>query len=131
MFRLFTKPWSGVVLPIIRKKFAPLVVDEFDSVQPIVVPSGTIVYADFKKCQEMFGLYEELWLEDGEDGELWCPQIEDDCFVDEHTFRKIRWKELVFEDWEIEQLNTYVEGIGNQQKQLIGTGFKAMWFPEK
>lgn len=79
----------------------------------------------------MFTLYEELWLEDFKNEELWCPQIEDDCFVDNDIFCEMRRKELIFEDWEIEQLTTYVEGVGNHQKQLVETGFKAMWFPEK
>lgn len=131
MYRLFTKPWSGVVIPIIRKTFAPLVAKEFVSVQPMTLPSGLVFHMDFKKCQKMFELYEELWLEDFKDGELWCPQIQDDFRLDEYTFREMRRKELIFEDWEIDQLNTYVGGVGNLQKQIISTGFKAMWFPEK
>lgn len=93
------------------------------------LPSGLIIPLNFKYCNKMFELYEELWLEDFKDGELWCPQIEDDGFVDNYIFNEMRWIELVFEDWEIEQLTTYVEGVGNNQKQLVGTGFKAMWFP--
>lgn len=130
MYRLFIKSWS-VTLPIIRKVFTPLNVKEFVSVQPTNVPSGQVFYLDFKKCNKIFQLYEELWLEDFKNDEMWCPQIEDDGFVDNHIFYEMRRKELIFEDWEIEQLTTYVEGVGNHPKQLIGTGFKAMWFPEK
>ncbi len=132
MYRLFTKPFSGAILPVVRKVFPSLVVKDLVSVQPMTDPSGYISYIDFSKCcNRTFQLYEELWLEDFKNDELWCPQIEDYCWIDEHTFREMRWKELVFEDWEVEQLTTYVEGVGNHQKQLTNTGFKAMWFPEK
>jgi hypothetical protein len=103
VYRLFTKQWS-VCLPVIRKKFVPLVAKDFISVQPMNLPSGLVFHLDFKYCKKMFDLYEELWLEDFKDGELWCPQINDDCFVDDHTFREMRRKELIFEDWEIEQI---------------------------
>lgn len=111
--------------------FSPLNVKEFVSVQPMTLSPGLIIPLNFKYCNKTFELYEELWLEDFKDGEMWCPQIEDDGFVDNDIFYKMRRKELIFEDWEIEQLTAYVEGIGNNQKQLVGIGFKAMWFPEK
>jgi len=132
VYKLFTKPFYSSVIPVIRKIFAPLVVKEFVSVQPMTLPSGLIINSiDFKFCKKMFELYEELWLEDFKDGEWWCPQIEDDCFLTDGVFKDMRWREFIFEDWEIEQFNTYVGGVGNLQKQIISTAFKAVWFPEK
>lgn len=130
MYKLFTKPFSGIILPVIKKRFVSLVSGDLVSVQPMSLPSGSVFSLDFKKCQKIFVLYEELWLEDFKNDELWCPQMEDDCFVDEHTFREIRWRELIFEDWEIEQYDTYVGGIGNKIKKPISVVPKAMWFPE-
>lgn len=117
MCKLFTKSLNAI-LPIIKKVYPPVrITSSFVSI--------------ILNCCKGTCLYEELWLEDFGDDEFWCPQIDTDRWIDEYSFKEMRRKELVFEDWEIEQLNTYVEGIGNKQKLLVMSDFKAMWFPEK
>jgi hypothetical protein len=117
------------MIPIIRKVFKPLNTKEFLSVQPMNVPlpSNLVFSLDFKRCTKMF---EELWLEDYKTEEYWCPQIDDDYYISDREFFEMRWRSLIFEDWEIKQLERYVEGLGNEKKPPVTNNFKAMWFPE-
>ena len=43
-----SEEWSGVALPLVRKIFGELAAQEFVSVQPMNLPSGLILYLDFK-----------------------------------------------------------------------------------
>lgn len=131
MYKLYTKPFSGVILPIIRKRFKPFNTKEFLSVQPMSQPSGQVFYLDIKKWNKIFKLFEELWLEDYNTEEYWCPQISEDSYINDQEFQEMRWRGLIFEDWEIKQLELYVEGLGNEQKPVVANKFKGMWFPEK
>ena len=45
---LNSEEWSGVGLPLVRKIFGELSIQEFVSVQPMNLPSGLIFYLDFK-----------------------------------------------------------------------------------
>ena len=40
--------WSGVALPLVRRVFGNIVAQELVSVQPMNLPSGLVLYLDFK-----------------------------------------------------------------------------------
>jgi hypothetical protein len=118
------------MIPIIRKVFNPLNIEEFVSVQPMNLPSNLVFPLDFKCGIRVFDLFEELWLEDYKTEEYWCPQIREDSYISDHEFFEMRWRSLIFEDWEIKQIERYVDGLGNDKKPFVATKFKSMWFPE-
>ena len=61
----------------------------------------------------------EKWLEDDRDGTYYCPQDWDLGYFDqEGTEAEVRFQLLVFDDWEIKQIEQYPEGLGNSQYKL-------------
>lgn len=118
------------MIPIVRKVFKPLNTKEFVSVQPMKLPSNLVFSLDFKYNVHIFNMFEELWLEDYKTEEYWCPQISEDSDINDRQFKEMRWRALIFEDWEIKQLECYVDGLGNENKTVVSNKFKGVWFPE-
>lgn len=114
-FILFTKSWTGVSLPIIQKIFAPILANDFISVQPMSVPKGAVFYMDFK-YGVVFIWEEELWWEENDEGEWICPQTFADHLVSDGLWQKELDERLIIPRWEVEQQEQHVGGIGNIQK---------------
>lgn len=102
--------------PMIGKIFPKLNINDLISVQPMTSPSGCVFYMDFKYGVRVFFMDEELWLEDGVGGEYWCPQIGEDSYMNDREFFEMRVRHLVFEEWEVDQMNLYIDGVGNYDR---------------
>lgn len=72
---------------------------------------------------ELFGrlvdsLTGQKWLEDDRDG-YYCPQDWDLCYFDQDgTEAEIRFQLLVFDDWEIKQMEQFPGGLVNEPTKL-------------
>ena len=89
-----------------KKVIPKTLIDNLVSVQPMGGPVGMMMYMDFKYGCRVFWMWEELWLEDSEDEEYYCPQISEDSYMNEKEFLEMRERCLLFPDWEIKQMES-------------------------
>lgn len=112
------KKTTGLVSPVIKRMFPTITAKDFVNVQPMNQPSGLVFYMDYKYSIHVFYMWEELWLEDDDFGGLWCPQIDDAAYITDEDFKEMRFRELIFEDWEIKQQERYTSGLGNDEMNV-------------
>ena len=114
------KPWSGVALPIVKRVFADISAKDFVSVQPMTAPAGAVFYMDFVYGTVVIIFDEELWWEEDEKGDWYCPQT-----LHDHRINDVEWERqfedyLVIPKWEVDQQMKYKDGMGNEQEKPFG-----------
>jgi hypothetical protein len=119
-FILYTKPWSGMALPIIKNVFPSILAKEFVSVQPMNLPSGMVFYMDYKYEYIVIIWDEELWWEEDCNGNWVCPQSQNDHKISDFLWEEAKEERLVIPTWEVEQQEKHVGGIGNEQIKPFG-----------
>jgi hypothetical protein len=112
--------WSAVTLPIIKNMLPSLSAKDFISVQPITGPTCSVIYMDFVYGLIIIIFDEELWWEEDEKGEWYCPQTLNDHKINDYEWRKRLDNWLVIPKWEVDQQIKYKDGMGNEQEKPFG-----------
>jgi hypothetical protein len=111
---------SKVALPIIKNMLPSFSAKDFISLQPMTVPTCSVIYMDLVYGIVIIIFDEELWWEEDEKGEWYCPQTLNDHKINDHEWRKQLDDWLVIPKWEVDQQIKYKDGMGNKQEKPFG-----------
>lgn len=107
--RIYTPiSFDKIIFPIIKNISPVQSIQSIFSVQPMSAPQGLTFYLDFRYAEYYYAYFEELWWEDTDEGGLYCPQTLKDWNISLSEFCRMRDQELLFEDWEINEINKYI-----------------------